>query len=264
MSIRMKAAGKAAFFHLIGSLLVASFAAVVVFGFWYPTPYGELSGGLRLFLILVGVDVVCGPLLTLILFSPKKSRRELTLDMSLVVIVQLAALVYGLHTAFQGRPLYLVHELDRFRVIAMQDYLGEDVSEHLAKLDDALQPSWSSGPITVGIRDPRDRQERQEVMLDSVTGGRDYSQRPEFYIPYDSAYSEKALAQAKPLPAFVEKYPETAEAASEIAKDNQTEIASLRFLPVLHRQEWIAVLDQQARILGFLPGDGFAVPAAQP
>lgn len=260
----MKAASKAAFFHLICSLLVATLAAVVVFGFWYPTPYGELSGGLHLFWILVGVDVVCGPLLTLILFSPKKSRRELTLDMSLVALVQVAALAYGLHTAYQGRPLFLVHEVDRFRVIAMQDYLGEDVSKPLANLDASLKHSWFSGPITAGIRSPRDSKERQEVMLDSVTGGRDYSQRPEFYIPYDTAYSEKALARAKPLRAFLDKYPDTAAAAKDIAQRHNAELSTLKFLPVLHRQEWIAVLDAQAAILGFLPGDGFAVSVLKP
>ncbi|MFO1230519.1 MAG: hypothetical protein U1E75_09130 [Alicycliphilus sp.] len=34
------------------------------------------------------------------------------------------------------------------------------------------------------------------------------------------------------------------------------------FQPVLHKQEWVAVLDKSARILGFVPGDGFAVRSA--
>ena len=63
---------RAALLHLAGSVLVAALAAALVFLVWYPHPYGLLSGGLHLFLILVSVDVVCGPLLTLVLFNPSE------------------------------------------------------------------------------------------------------------------------------------------------------------------------------------------------
>ena len=94
---------------------MASVAALLVLWVWYPYPYGLLSGGRHLFLLLMGVDVVCGPLLTLVLFNPTKPRRELLTDMALVVCIQLAALAYGLYTAQEARPLFLVHEVDRFR-----------------------------------------------------------------------------------------------------------------------------------------------------
>lgn len=260
----MVAASKAALFHLLGSLLVGVLAAVVVFVFWYPHPYGQLSGGLRLFLILIGVDVVCGPLLTLILFSPKKLRREVFLDMSLVITVQLAALAYGLNTAYQARPLFLVHEVDRFRVIGLQDYQGVDVEKDIAGLDTELRPTWSSGPVTVGIREPRDVAERQRVLLDSVTGGRDYSQRPDFYVAYDKTYAAKAMARAKPLSSFVNQYPTLSQQAKELAELHRLRVDTLYFLPVLHREEWIAILNSNGAILGFLPGDGFAIAATKP
>ena len=34
-------------------------------------------------------------------------------------------------------------------------------------------------------------------------------------------------------------------------------MAQLVYLPVVGRQDWVAVLDQQAQIQGFLKGDGF-------
>ncbi|MEZ5719707.1 MAG: hypothetical protein R3E55_15010 [Burkholderiaceae bacterium] len=46
---------------------------------WYPWPYDEFSGGRSLFLMLIGVDVVCGPLLTLLLVTETKPRRLLVL-----------------------------------------------------------------------------------------------------------------------------------------------------------------------------------------
>ena len=258
--LRMRSASKAALFHFLGSVLVAAMAAVLVFLVWYPHPYGLLSGGLRLFLILVAVDVVCGPLLTLVLFSPKKPRREIFTDMALVVLIQLGALAYGMHTVYQARPLFLVHEVDRFRVISLPDFNGDDVSAALGQLDSALKPRPLEGPVTVGIRDPLSREERQDVMLESITGGRDYAQRPEFYRPYDAAYQAKVLARAKPLQSFVQHFPEVAQEAANLVKTKGVSLENALFLPVLHKQEWVAVMDGQARILGFLPGDGFAVP----
>lgn len=249
-----------ALFHLSGSLLVAVMAAVLVFVVWYPQPYGLLSGGRNLFVILVSVDVVCGPLLTLVLYSPKKPQREIFSDMALVVLIQLAALVYGMHTAYQARPLFLVHEVDRFRVVALPDFNGDDVAASLNSLKRELKPSWRSGPVTVGVRDPRDGDERKMVMLEAIAGGRDYAQRPEFYIPYDADYRDKALARAKLLSAFIDKYPETSAEAADLLRRGNVPLEQAKFLPVLHKQEWVAVMDAQARILGFLPGDGFSVP----
>lgn len=256
----MKAASRAALFHFVGSLLVSALSAVLVFLVWYPHPYGLLSGGRQLFLILVAVDVVCGPLLTLILFSPKKPRREIVTDMSLVVMIQLAALAFGMYTAYQARPLFLVHEVDRFRVVGLPDYQGHDVSKVLEVLPAAMRPTPTSGPVTVGVRPPSSQEERQEVLFESVYGGRDYAQRPEFYVPYDSAYQVNVLGRAKPLESFLKHFPETENDAKNILKEAGVSRNDAKFLPVLHKQEWVVVMDTQARIIGFLPGDGFSVP----
>ena len=69
---RLRAAG----LHLLLSLVVATLAAVLVFGLWYPGVYRLLAGGGELFLLVVVVDVVCGPLLTLVLFNPTKPRAD--------------------------------------------------------------------------------------------------------------------------------------------------------------------------------------------
>jgi len=250
---------RAALVHLLISLLVATVAAALVLWIWFPQPYDLLSGGRELFLMLVGVDVVCGPLLTLVLFNPTKPRRELFIDMGLVVLIQFSALLYGLHTAYVARPLFLVHEVDRFRVITAGDYGDVDVEAALAKLDTPLRPHWLKRPLTIGIRDPRDAAERMTVLMESVAGGRDFAQRPEFYVPYDSAYRSKALSRAKPLQAFIRHYPIIAGSANDLLKKHNLALADSLFLPVMHRQEWVAVLDGSARILGFLPGDGFEV-----
>jgi hypothetical protein len=257
--LRFKVASKASFYHLLISVLIASVISLLVFQIWYPHPYELLSGGRNLFFLLVGVDVVCGPLLTLLIFSPFKSRREMFFDLALISLVQIAAMVYGLHAAYQARPLFLVHEVDRFRVISMPDYSDADVVTALAKLPPSLQPHWYQRPKVSGIRPPKNNEERQDVMFESMFGGRDYSQRPDFYVPYDTNYQTTALARAKPLKSFIAKYPDSAKTAKEILNTQNISISDALFLPVIHKQEWIAVMDKSAHILGFLPGDGFEV-----
>ena len=83
------------------SLLTICFAALLVFGIWYPYPYREISGGRELFLLVITVDVILGPLITLAVFNRKKPRSELRRDLAIVALLQLGALGYGSAAANQ-------------------------------------------------------------------------------------------------------------------------------------------------------------------
>ena len=71
---------RASAIHLAISLSIATLAAWLVFGWWYPYPYRERSGGRELFTLVVAVDVVLGPLITLVIFNTTKTRRHLLMD----------------------------------------------------------------------------------------------------------------------------------------------------------------------------------------
>lgn len=250
---RLRAAGFAAAIHLSGSVLVAALAAILVFGFWYPFPYRELAGGRELFILVVLVDVVLGPLLTLVLFAPSKMPKELWRDLTIVVVLQLCALGYGVWTVWQARPLFLVAEVDRFKVIS-RPALEEGSIETLPS---ALQPHSFSGPITAAIREPKNSNEKDMVLFESIQGGRDYGERPDFYIPYEGAAALKSLKRARPLEPFLQKYPLQRASAQEFASKAGLRLESLLYLPVVARQEWVAMLDDNGMVIGFLKGDGF-------
>ena len=253
ISPRFHAAAKAAGMHFLICIFVALLAGTLVFGLWYPYPYRELAGGRELFLLIVVVDVVCGPLLTLVLYSPSKPRLELWRDLGLVAIIQLTALGYGLHIVWQARPVYLVLELERFKVIALPSLDADAVAE----LPDSLQPRWMGGATTVTIREPKDTAERNKVLFDSIQGGRDYAERAEFYLPYEGDAALKALKYSKPLSVFLQKQPSQEAAARELVAEKHLDMTQLTYLPVVGRQDWVAVLDAQGQIQGFLKGDGF-------
>ena len=76
-------------------------------------------------------------------------------------------------------------------------------------------------------------------------------------MPYDDSAAAKALSRARPLAIFLQKQPGQQEAAQKLAQDKGADMAQWLYLPVVARQDWVAVLNKQGQIQGFLKGDGF-------
>lgn len=251
---RVGPALRAAGWHLLVSVLVAAMAAGLVFGVWFPYPYRELVGGRELFLIVVAVDVVCGPLLTLVLFNHLKSRRELTLDLSLVALIQLAALLYGLHSVTQARPVYLAFEVDRFRAVTKADVQHDKLRPEMGGLHVI---GWG-GPTVIGVRTPKDNQEMMQS-LDLSLGGIDPSERPEWWVPYGEVRS-RVLSRARPISQLRAKRPEQKALIDAAVAESGFEESQLAWLPVtsFFSTGWVALIDATtADIKSFAPVDGF-------
>src|SRR6186713_1890973 len=142
---RLLAAG----IHLGLSVLVAGLAAGLVFGVWYPYPYREISGGRELFLIVVAVDVILGPLLTLTVFDIKKPIKGLRRDLAVIAALQFAALGYGMWTVAVARPVHLVFEIDRFRVVHAIDVPEDELKQAPA----GLERLPLAGPTLLSLRE---------------------------------------------------------------------------------------------------------------
>ncbi|WP_277060876.1 hypothetical protein [Rivihabitans pingtungensis] len=149
MSIRERLvpALQAALVHLGGSVLVAGLSAALVFGLWFPAPYAELAGGLFLWALIAVVDVVCGPILTLVLYSPTKPRAKWLLDIGLILLVQLSALVYGLHSIALTRPVWLAFEGDRLRIVKAVEVHGQ----YLPQAQPGLTALPWTGPRLIAV-----------------------------------------------------------------------------------------------------------------
>lgn len=251
--VRLKKSIRPAAIHLAGGLVIACVLAVFIFAFWYPWPYDEFSGGRSLFVLLICVDVICGPLLTLLLVTESKSRKLLILDISLVLLIQISAMAYGLLTVWQARPLYLVAEIDRFKVITV----GELSIKDIKRLPPTLQMGVLDRPKIVGVRPPISLEEKNKVLFESLSGGRDYAERPEFYVPYDALMARKLLKASRPLEIFIQKNPIFSNWARNYSDGINVPIGQIRYIPVIARQDWIAVLDGNGFPVEFVKGDGF-------
>lgn len=246
---------KAAAIHLTGSACVAALAACLVFVLWFPPPYTAMAGGTGLFLLIIGVDIVMGPIITFAIFDRRrKPWTELRRDLAIVVVLQLAALGYGLDVMHTVRPVVLALENARFRVVTAQDVLLDE----LPKAQAALQQLSHTGPVTLNTALPTTADEQ----FDSVTqalAGHDIGTRPKFWRAWDDSARDRVKSTAKPVESLRKHYPKRAtELDLAVQRTGRTE-AQLRYIPVLARYgDWVAFIEAASGdIVGFAPFDGF-------
>ena len=175
--------------HFGASLLIAAFAGALVFGVWYPYPYREISGGRELFLLVVSVDVILGPLITLAVFNRAKPRRELTRDLAVVVLLQLGALAYGLWTVSMARPVHMVFEIDRFRVV----HAVEVPPELLDKTPAGIEALPLLGPTLLAVRPFKSSQESMDATMAAIQGV-PLGARPDLWESYVQAVPDVVKA----------------------------------------------------------------------
>ncbi len=251
--IAWKERARAAGIHLALSAAVAACAALLVFVVWYPYPYREVSGGRELFTLVVVVDVLLGPLITLSIFNLRKGWPVLRRDLAVVALVQLAALGYGLMTVYVARPVHLVFELNRFRVVHAIDV----PAELLPKADPALaaEPLW--GPTLLSVRAFKDSQEKFDASMADFNGVY-LGTRPDLWQPYAAA-REQVLQESKPVVQLRQRFVAQQALIDQTVQATGRPIAQLRYVPLIARKLfWTVLVDaSSAEVVGFLPLDSF-------
>jgi len=256
MTSPLKSRLLAAGIHLLISLAVAAASAGLVFGIWYPYPYREISGGRELFFIVIAVDVIMGPLLTLTIFNRDKPTRELCRDLTIIGLLQLAALLYGLWTVSVARPVHLVFELDRFRVVhAIEVPDGE-----LGQAPPGLQSLPWAGPTLLSLRAFKSDREKMDTTL-AALGGPALGARPSLWQDYAKGKAQ-IMKAAKPLNELKTRFPAQAgaiDAALASVPGPGKAGAALGYLPMAAREKyWTALLDlNTTEVIAFVPIDSF-------
>ncbi len=250
---RWRFAGRWALRHMVLSVVIALISAALVFGLWYPMPYRAMLGVGGIYVLILIVDVVCGPLITFVLASPRKSRREMFLDLSLVGMIQMAALLYGMQAVWIGRPAVLAFEKDRLTVVSSNEIDHAD----LHKAPPSLQTLSSTGLLKVGTRMPRDNNE----FVDSVElslAGFSPAMRPGWWEPI-GLYHDAMRAHAKPLTELIDRRPNDALMLEKAAAETGQPVGALTYLPLTSSKtkDWIALLDTTMQVVGYAPVDGF-------
>jgi hypothetical protein len=249
---RLRASG----IHLGLSLGIALLAALLVFGIWYPYPYRDISGGRELFLIVVTVDVILGPLITLAIFNRVKAWPVLRRDLVVVALVQLGALGYGLWTVFVARPVHMVFEYDRFRVVHAIDI----APDQLPKAAPAFNTLPITGPTLLSLRPFKDSNEKFEMTVTALQG-LTLAARPELWQAY-AAGRVDMLKVARPVAELQLRVAKDAAASSAVKRaliDGGQAAQSWLWIPLAGRKSfWTVLLDAQTlQPTAYLPLDSF-------
>jgi hypothetical protein len=140
---------KASAVHFSISLIVFFILAYQIYYVWYPQPYFSVDGGWQGIRIIAAVDLVLGPLITFVIFDWSKKRHEILFDLLIIAVIQIGALVYGVVTTYEQRPVAIVLSDEFFFPVLERDYGSQlDSMSELKKYSNEKPPIiWSHIPL---------------------------------------------------------------------------------------------------------------------
>lgn len=242
---------KASAIHLSICAIIALAVLAWMLFVWYPSPYFEALGAGKLSMIIIGIDIVIGPLITLIIYNPLK--KSLRFDLAVVALLQLSALVYGVYVVYEARPVYVVFNVDRFDVVAANEI---DPAEREKVTLPEYQSLPLTGPKIVAAVLPSDREERHRILFAAVGGGYDLPNFPQHYVPY-AEQTGQVIARSRPLDDLERQRAEAEPQLAALKKEFAGRAKDFGFLPVRARkQDLTAIIDRKTgEVLKVLPID---------
>lgn len=228
LPIHWKSKFKASVIHLAISVVLAMLAAGLVFFVWYPSPYRELLWGQDIYIWLIVVDTVLGPLLTFVVFNQRKRLLERLVDFSLVGALQIGALIFGVWALAQARPVYVVFEYDKFQVVPV--YLVPEYALKQAPSQLRSLPWGRPGMLSLR-RLPADEENIAVWVKNMAFGGPPLAVQPKLWQDYGLA-TEQIVMASTPFNSLSEKYAEHEQELQDILSRSEMSPDQLIGVPI--------------------------------
>lgn len=201
------------FNHLLTSFFIACTVISVIFFIWYPAPLAKAVDVTHIFLIILAIDVIIGPLLGLLVY--KEGKKSLKFDLTIIILMQLTAFSFGIYGLAQGRPAWIIFYIDRFELVRNNEIVIQE-SDYI--LPEYKKPSWL-GVRYAGVQRAQDSQKNNQDLFTEVLSGISLAQIPARYINLkkvknqiqNNSYSLNKLNQVnnfKEVAAILAKYPQ--------------------------------------------------------
>lgn len=221
--------------HFLVTLVLAACAAALVFLVWFPDPFQTMIGGTELFLLVVGCDLVLGPLVSLVIYNSRKSRFKLVFDYVVVGILQITAMVYGVSVLSGSRPVFVAFSVDRFEIVTAREITDQELAAvsrpEFAKLS-------ITGPRLVGIDVPQ--ADRSDALFQALNGN-DIHLRPKFFVPYETKLAE-IRKRARPINSLIERKPASAPLIEVAIGDIKLPADRIHWVPAHHSKGFLTAL----------------------
>lgn len=144
--------------HLAISLVVLGVLLYLLFVHWFPGFLFDTDGGWQALRVIAGVDIVLGPLLTLVAANPAKTTGHLRKDFTVIGLIQVTALAAGTWIAWENRPYALLWYDGAFRSMPYSAFRDEPEARAW------IAAQEGDGLVKVFVDMPRDPFARAEVI----------------------------------------------------------------------------------------------------
>ena len=236
--------------HLALSLLVFSSLVAIMALYWFPGKLFFLDGGWQGLKLVAMIDLVLGPALTLILYKPGK--RGLMLDMTLIAVIQVAALAYGFYTTHQQRTVALVYAERGFNTISAKDNI--EANEQLRKLAIEPKPLPATSLLNVPLLlTPEPAEGGYGQFIEDIFNGYPGPQRrSDLYVPI--AQNHDAIKQDALSQDYLEKQGILNDVEKSLAKRSKT-LKQIEIYPFKARYaDGVVLFDPiEKHIIDYLP-----------
>jgi len=223
---------KAFLIHFSISLFVFFILLYFILIQWYPSPLFENDGGWRVIRIIVGIDLVLGPLLTLIVFKPGKPG--LKFDLSMIALLQTLALSWGVWTTYNERPAAVIYTIDHFTPVP-----AYELAQHGIGLKE-LKKFGGSWPILIFSDIPMEN--LSLVLLKAFRESKPLYLYSEYYKNFSSEFASVLKQSSMNLKKYVEDKPELKQRYQEALLKLNPGNTNTAFLALHSRDKWITVI----------------------
>jgi hypothetical protein len=227
---RQRAAG----IHFLISVII--FAAVIVplLMMWYPPPLFFADGGWTVIQIAGCVDVVIGPLLTLIVFNPGK--KNLKLDLAVIALLQFAALAWGVHLMVQERPLFLAYAEGRFGTVARSQ-----IADSKRPLEELLALGHDN-PVRVLVRLPADPVQVTAVRQAQSRNGKSLFSLADNYEAMTPQNYQVVYSQSLDMAQWLKRHPEVKPDYDAFIQKSGIDAKDLAVVPLICRYKLVLLV----------------------
>ena len=218
--------------HFAISLLIFFVLLYFILVQWYPQPLFSTDGGWRVIRIIIGVDLVLGPLLTLIVFKPGKPG--LKFDLSMIALIQTCALSWGVWTTYHERPAALIYTIDHFTPVPY--YQLKDAGLTTSKLEQ-YGDSW---PVTIYSDIPNEQ--KSKYFSQSIKEKKPLYLYTDLYTPFTFVHLDILKENAMRLEEYVQNKPKLEKIYQKALLNMNPAETDHIFLALHSREKWVTAV----------------------
>ena len=224
---------KAFAIHLAISLVIFFILLYFILVQWYPEPLFTTDGGWRVIRIIAGVDLVLGPLLTLVIF--KSAKPGLKFDLSMIALVQFLALTWGVWNTYTQRPAAVIYSLDSFTPVPAYQLAEQGITEKKLK---QYGDDW---PILIYSDIPQNKV--SQALAKSLSENKPIYLYTEYYSKMLPQHAGVLKQNSMKLEEYVEDKPELKKAYQRALLSAPLK-SNISYLALHGREKWLmAVFD---------------------